>query len=64
MYVFPYPWLQYSKCYSSIIANNVIISENSPVVSCQLEFNWKKSQKNELLNGNLQAVNYIQFKLV
>lgn len=45
MYVFPYPWLQYSKCYSSIIANNVIISENSPVVSCQLEFNWKKKPK-------------------
>lgn len=64
MDVFPYPWLQYSKCYFSIIANNVIVSENSPGVSCQLEFNWKKNQKNKLLNGNLQTVNYIQFKLV
>lgn len=49
----------------SIIANNVIKSENSPGISCQLEFNRKKkNSKTELLNGISQNVNYIQFKLV
>jgi hypothetical protein len=53
----------YSKCYFFlIIANNVIISENSPGVSRQLELSQKKHEKEYWIKWDYQIADYIQFK--
>lgn len=68
MCVFPHSsqleW--YSKCHYLIVASSAVLSENSPVVSCQLEPGQEKHRKEnqvvELLSGNLQLVDYMPFK--